>query len=191
MSPVVRGGPRRVALAVLALLLTAILAIPASPAEASSPTVTAASGSVARGETVSVPIVLSEAPSGLAGYDLTVTLSNPTVARLVGAELPDFGLTSQVFISSSEIRLRAADFTHLVEPGATNITLATLRVEGVKKGKTEIAIQITRLDDDDGYPIETQVIDGSLTVQKGSGGGKGGGDGSAKGGKGWGKGGKK
>ncbi len=191
MSPVFRGGRRCVTLAGLVLLLTTILAIPASPAEASSLTVAAASGSVAPGETVSFPIVLSEAPSGLAGYDLTVTLSNPTVARLVGAELPDFGLTSQVLISSSEIRLRAADLIHLTEAGATNITLATLDVEGLKKGKTEIQIEITRLDDDDGYSIEAQVIDGSLTVQRGSGGGKGGGDGSTKGGKGWGKGGKK
>ena len=163
MSSVVRGGRRCITLAGLVLLLTMILAIPASPAEASSPTVAAASGSVAPGQTVSVPIALSEAPSGLAGYDLTVTLSNPTVARLVGAKLPDFGLTSQVLISSSEIRLRVADLTHLVEAGATNSTLATLAVEGLKKGQTEIHIQITRLDNDDGYPIEAQVIDGEVS----------------------------
>jgi hypothetical protein len=109
----------------------------------------------------------------------------------LAAEFPDFGLTSQVLISSSEIRLKAVDFAHLVEAGATSSTLATLAVEGLKKGKTEIHIQITRLDDDDGYPIEAQVIDGGLAVQRGPGGGKSGGDGSTKGGKGWGKGGKR
>ena len=69
--------------------------------------------------------------------------------------------------------------------------MATLAVEGLKKGKTEIHIQITRLDDDEGYPIDARVVDGGLTVQRASGGGKSGGDGSPKGGKGWGKGGKK
>ena len=64
-------------------------------------------------------------------------------------------------------------------------------MEGLKKGKTEIHIQITRLDDDEGYPIDARVVDGGLTVQRASGGGKSGGDGSPKGGKGWGKGGKK
>ncbi len=55
---------------------------------------------------------------------------------------------------------------------------------GVKKGKTEIYVRITQLDDDDGSPIEAQVTDGSLTVQRGSRGGKSGGGGSAKDGKG-------
>lgn len=191
MSPVVRGGRRCVALAVLVLLLTTILATPVSPAQAFSPTLAASNASVVVGQTASVPLVLSEAPLGLAGYELTVTLSNPTVARLVGAKLPAFGLTSQVLISSSEIRLKAADITRLVEAGAANSTLATLAVEGLKKGKTEIHIQITRLDDDEGYPIDARVVDGGLTVQRASGGGKSGGDGSPKGGKGWGKGGKK
>ena len=73
------------------------------------------------------------------------------------------------------------------------MTLATIMVEGVKKGNTDIQIVVNRLDDDGGYPIGAHVASGSVSVQKASGskGNKGSGDNAGSGGKRWGKGGKK
>ena len=92
---------------------------------------------MAVGQTASIPIVLSEAPSGMAGYDFVVTLGNSAVAHFVGAEFPEFGLTSQKLVSSSEIHVRAADLIHIADAGAADVTLATIIVEGVKKGNTD------------------------------------------------------
>lgn len=189
MVSVVHIGRRRAAL--VALLVSAALALSfaLSPVRASTLILTVGSTTVATGQSSSIPIVLSEAPSGMAGYNFVVTLSNPTVAHFVGAEFLEFGLTSEELVSSSEIHLKGADLINMVEAGAADVMLATIIVQGVKRGNTDIQIAVNRLDDDGGYPIEAQVASGSISVQKGNKGGNG--DNGGGGGKGWGKGGKK
>ena len=193
MVYVIRAGRRRVALAGLIVFLALAPSLASSPVRASSPTLTVADSTLAVGQTASIPIVLSEAPSGMAGYDFVVTLGNSAVAHLVGAEFPAFGLTSQTLVSSSEIHLRVADLMHIAEAGAADVTLATVTVEGVKKGNTDIQIVVNRLDDDGGYPIGANVVSGSVRVEKagGTNGDKGNGDNAGSGGKSWGKGGKR
>lgn len=194
MVSVIRVRRRRVALVALLLSLVLASSFASSPVRASSPTLTVGSATVAVGQTTSIPIMLSEAPSGLAGYDLIFTLGNPAVAHFVGAALPEFGLTFQELVSSSEIHLKVADLLHIVETGAADVMLATMIVEGVKRGNTDIQITVNMLDDDGGYPIDVQATSGSISVQK-AGGSKGSkgekGDNGGSSGKGWGKGGKK
>ena len=106
---VIRVRRRRVALVALLVSLVIASSFASSPVRASSPTLTVGSATVEVGQTTSIPIMLSEAPSGLAGHDLIVTLSNPAAAHFVGAEFPEYGLTFQELVSSSEIHLKAAD----------------------------------------------------------------------------------
>ena len=77
---------------------------------------------------------------------------------------------------------------HILEPGAVDITLAAVVLDGLKKGKSEIHVQIVRLDDEDGFAIPAELVAGSLSVQKGA---VSPGSGKKSGSKGWGKGGKK
>ena len=111
-----------------------------------------------------------------------MTLSKAGVASIVGAELAEFGLASVEQISATEVRFRAADLAGIVEAGAVDSTLATLTVYGDKKGSTDVLINILRLDDEGGNPINPAVLTGTVSVKK-SVGGKGGGGGD-KGGKG-------
>ena len=193
MGYVIRAGRRRVTLAGLIVFLALARFLASSPVRASSPTLTVGSATVAVGQTASIPFVLGEAPSGMAVYDVVVTLGSSAVAHLVGAEFPEFGLTSQKLVSSAEIHLKVADLMQLAEAGAANVTLATITVEGVKKGNTDIQIVVNRLDDNGGSPVGAHVASGSVSVQKagGSRGNKRNADNSGSGGKGRGKGGKK
>ena len=115
MVYVIRAGRRRVALVGLIVFLALAPSLASSPVRASSPTLTVGSATVAIGQTASIPIVVSDAPSGMAGYDFMVTLGNSAVAHLVGAEFPEFGLTSQKLVSSFEIHLKVADLVHIAE----------------------------------------------------------------------------
>ena len=164
------------------------IVVASSPAEASATMLRASDVSVAVGGTVDVPIALSEATSGLSGFDLVVSLSNPGVAKLVDVSFPAFGLTSFTIVSDSEVHLKAVDLMHIVEPGAVDITLAAVVLEGLKKGKSEIHVQIVRLDDEDGFAIPAELVAGSLSMQKGA---VSPGSGKKSGNKGWGKGGRK
>lgn len=157
----------------IAILVMVITALGLSSVEAATSTLSAPSVGVTEGQTVSIPIVLSDAPTGVSGFDITVTLSNGGVARINGATLADYGLVQQESPSSSRIRLRALDLNGLIEAGASGTTLFTLDVSAVKRGGTDINIQVSRLDDDGGNAIDTQIIAGSLSVKKLRGGGKG------------------
>ena len=127
-------------------------------------------------------------PNGLAGLDFVVTLSNPGAASIVGAELAAFGLTSVEQISASEVRFRAVDIAGIVQAGAVNAALAALTVQGNKNGSTEVMLNVTRLDDEDGNPIIADVLSGTVNVKKNAGGkGGGGGDKGGKGGNGKGR----
>ena len=152
---------------------------------------TAQGGNVAVGTTVSVPVVLSDAPNGVSGFALVVTLGNGNVASITDVSIPGFGLVSYDLVSGKEVRLKVADLQGLIESGAANVTLATLSIQGLKKGGSDIQIQVVRIDDDEGYSMDVEVLSGSLNVKNVSGGGSGKGGGGGSGGKGDGKGGGK
>ena len=153
-------------------------------AEAATSTLTAQSATIAVGELTSIPIILSEAPNGVSGFDIIVSLSKASVGSIIEADFPGMGLAQYTQISSSEVRLKAVDLSGVVESGAINIVLANLTIQGVKKGTADIQISVSMLDDDSGYPITADIVNGVLTVKKASGGGKSGTDkgGTGKGG---------
>ena len=71
------------------------------------------------------------------------------------------------------------DLAQALEGSLSGVTLATVNMTTTKQG-TPIHIDLTRLSDDSGIPIDNQVLDGSLNVKKrfkasGSDGGDGGG----------------
>ena len=152
-------------------------------AEAATPTLTAQSGNIAVGELVSIPIILSEAPDGVSGFDIIVSLSNASVGTIIDADISSMGLAQVTRISSSKVQLKAVDLGGAVDGGASNIVLATLSLQGTKRGATDIQISVNILDDDSGYSIMADIVNGTLNVKKASGGG-GGKSGGGKGGSG-------
>lgn len=169
-------------LVVSVMFASIAMAMTWSSVRAATSTLTAQGGNVAIGNTIQVPIVLDNAPDGVVGFDLIVTLSKGSVANITGAYVMDMGLTTIDLISSSEVRVRAADLNNLVQSGAIGVTLATLSVQGIKRGATDVNIQIVRLDDHHGSPIIADVLSGTVNVKKSAGSGGGSGKGGGKGG---------
>ena len=77
------------------------------------------------GDLISVPIVLSQAHAGLAGYDIRLNVDDPSIARLASIDFPEFGLVHEVEAGEQRTRIAAADLFQLVEVGDTDSTLAT------------------------------------------------------------------
>ena len=115
------------------------------------------------GESVEVKITLSEAPSGLSGYNITVYLKNGSVAEIASVELPDWAsLHSNSSLPGDSVWIKAVDLEDEVRGGAVNVTLATLTLVAEGFGTTEVAATVTRMDDDRGDPIEPAVVPGSF-----------------------------
>lgn len=159
-----------------------------SKVEAAVSTLSAPSITTGIGYAVDVPITLDSAPNGISGFEMIISLDNPAVATIDGIVIPpELGLTYVDQISTSQIAIIAVDLSQVLQGNLTGLTLATLNLTTTKQGSTAIHISLTRLDDDDGLPLDIQVVDGSLTVKKkfnNTGGGGGGGKGNNGGGKG-------
>jgi len=109
------------------------------------------------GEIGSVEINITGLTNGISGYDLTVSLENNAIAEIVDVELPDFGLPDVKKISSSEVTIRAVDLKDIIPSGKAQALLATLRIQGIRLGTTNINVVINAMDDDDGNPMESHV----------------------------------
>ncbi|MBV0900901.1 cell surface protein [Haloarcula salina] len=167
--PISIRGHVRTAGPSLALVALVLLAgtVPALAAGQSDPAISVATDDIAAGETTAVPVVLTTAPNGLAGYQLELALDDPAVARFENASYPDsFGLTTDPVVSSDggAITLEAADLDGQVEPGASDVTLATVELAGVDGGETRLTVASSQVDADGGGAVEPATTATTLTV---------------------------
>ena len=135
-----------------------------SRVEAAGPIVTADSVVADAGGTVSVPIRLSDSLIGVAGFDIVITASDPDVVEITGADFPPFGLTQQVLSTSTEIRVSAVDLMGILEASVTDALLVTVNLNAIVPGSATIAIEVVRLDDEDGFPMNPTTVGGTVTV---------------------------
>ncbi|EMA01850.1 hypothetical protein SAMN05443574_104136 [Haloarcula vallismortis] len=153
----------------LALVALVFLAgtVPALSAGQSTPTISIETDPVAAGETAAVSVVLTGAPDGLAGYQIELAVGDPAVARFENASYPDrLGLTTDPVISSDggTITLEAADLDGQIQPGASDVGLATVQLAGVSGGETQVTVTSSQIDADGGGAVEPATEPTALTV---------------------------
>jgi PKD repeat protein len=110
-----------------------------------------------------IPIRLSEAPNGLSGFELILSV-NPSVALIKRVEFPGFGLNESSGAPGSKVSIKAVDINNVVKPGDTNPELAVLVIEGISTGEAALNIEVKELDDDNGNPIYAEVKPGRVVV---------------------------
>ena len=139
------------------------------PATAPAVSITVGSSRVASaGGTATVPIVLASAPNGISGYNVTVALSDPSVAEITAVAFPDWaGMKAGSAVPAGRVALQAVDMSMQVPVGATNVTLATLTVTGRAAGTTAITVTPDRalgVQDRSGDLYAVTASPGNLTV---------------------------
>jgi PKD repeat protein len=121
--------------------------------------------SVAENGTTEIVITVDYLPEGLAGYNLTLDIDDPTVAEIVAIEYPGWAnLTENSSLPGTSIYLKVLDGNSQVQAGATNVVLATLTVKGKETGNTSFILGVDRLDDDNGTAISASLGMGALEV---------------------------
>ncbi|MFB6191853.1 MAG: dockerin type I domain-containing protein [Haloarculaceae archaeon] len=154
------------AVTLVAVLLVGTLGgvVGAATVAAQGPTVSAGDASVAVGETTTIPVVLDEAPDGLAGFNVSVTVDDASTATIVDASVSDQFALADPTADSARATLVAVDLNGNVEAGATDVRLGTVTVRGETDGSTDLTVTIGSLDDDDGTAIDAGTDSGTLTV---------------------------
>lgn len=168
------NGPRTgvlLAAALLAALVAASVPMGAGAA-ADSPTLHVTDADVDVDGTGQAVVNLSRAPDGLSGFELNVSVGDGSVAAVVSASYPSsFALTETTTNDdNTTITVKAADLQNNTVPGDTDIRLATIDVRGESDGTTDLTIDVVKLDDDAGGPIQAATDPGTVTVGTGSGG---------------------
>jgi PKD repeat protein len=124
-----------------------------------------ASSSVIEGQETEIGIIADILPDGLSGYNLTVTLDDPSVAEIVGISYPSWvNITENSSLPGSSVYLTALDGNDVIQAGAEDVVLATLTVSGKDVGLANLSIEVTRMDDDAGYQIEPTLTTGEVEV---------------------------
>ena len=151
-------------IAVIAFLLVC-LSIPA----VSGTTLTAEGGMIAApGSSAEFSIIADSLPQGLAGYTLTVSLSDPSKAEITGiitpawAGSPPFGTIGSVPADSVDITL--VDLYLNADHSLTNFELITLQIRGDAVGSTQLRISNVDIQDKDGFPIPALIQNGTITI---------------------------
>lgn len=106
-------------------------------------------------------------PAGLAGYTLNATLQDGAVAKITGVSFPtEFPLGTIVPdpVDGPTVQVSAVDLSSVVNGGDFDVLLATLTVELLAAGATEVVLDVTALDDDSGFPVNSATLAGSITV---------------------------
>ncbi len=135
------------------------------PPETTTVTVDLADSEIEPGDTTTVDLGLSEAPNGLLGFTVDLTIDDSVVSIAdadISEPFPDTSSPiSYVDIDGDTVRLSAIE---PLDPGTTNIDFGHVELEGVAGGDTDIDVEVVRLEDldDDDIPAETQSE--SLTV---------------------------
>lgn len=166
------GNPWKIGLLSIILLMTlGVFSVSSSSVGAAglqrsatvvSPILTIGSADILIGNTGSIPITLNDAPTGIGGYAIEITLDAPAVAEITDVVFPGFGLTDITWVSSSHVLLLAADVSGLISPGDTDITLATMTISGLDVGSSSVTASMVSLDDDDGIAITPTVQNGTV-----------------------------
>ena len=117
------------------------------------------------GSTTEINITIDEIPDGLSGYNLNISLSNTNIAEIMSVTFPAWAtLHENSVLPADSVWIKAIDLTEQVKSGDMNILLGTLTIRGDHQGLCDIIATITKMDDDDGYPIDAFSEHGRLEV---------------------------
>jgi len=119
---------------------------------------------------ISFDIVIDKLPAGLSGYNITVTVfieCNASIipSEIVAVEFPSWAvLHANSSLPSDQVWIKAIDLNDEIKENTTNVTLAIITIRPQIVANTTINLQINRLDDDMGYPIDVIIQNATLKV---------------------------
>ena len=113
------------------------------------------------GQVGSVDIVLDKTPTGLSQYGLALFLSTDS-AKILDVSVPNWAIITEYVKTPSSLWLEAVDIRDGVKNESSDVTLATVKLEGVSKGDVLLILKVVYLIDDSGKALE--YVEGSTSI---------------------------
>lgn len=155
----------------LAILVVVVACGPLGVATATSgqsaTTLTVTDAAIDPGESVTHALSLDRVPDGLSGFEVTLALRGDDAATVEGAAYPSSlrpTTPPRIGPDNRTVTLEAADLAAEIEPGATDVSLANVTVNGTATGRATLAVVDAQIDADDGGRIDPTVDAGEIAV---------------------------
>jgi PKD repeat protein len=117
------------------------------------------------GGTVTVDVIITSLPEGYSGADFSVTVADPATARIVDARATAGSFPIGEVRSDREAYIKNVDLDRTIQPGAENVTLARITLEGVSNGTTRLDVTGLNLDSEDGPNfVPSATVGGQVRV---------------------------
>jgi PKD repeat protein len=117
------------------------------------------------GDSAQANIHLDQAPQGLSGYNITITVDNQNIGEIVGISFPSWAsITDNSSIPANSIWIKGLDLSEQIQPGSINVSLGTLTLRGDQIGSSVIDITINQMDDFNGSVFSPTIQSGTFTV---------------------------
>jgi len=117
------------------------------------------------GATGTYQVLLTSAPEGLAGFNLSVTLAEPAVGEIVSKTLPGWAsMNRSSTLPADTVWIEAVDLGKSVQAGATNILLCEVTIRGDQPGISAIQVQPIQIDADGGGIIALDPVSALLAI---------------------------
>lgn len=117
------------------------------------------------GELVNYELLLSLPENGLSAYDLTISITNKSIAEIQNINFPDWAYETYRVISKDYARITALDLKGSIGKGMSRVEIATITLKAISEGMTEIVVTAKRMDSDNGDPINPHSYNGYLVVK--------------------------
>jgi len=130
-------------------------------------TIYPSSSTVSPDSTTTINILIDAVPTGISYANITVEISNSSVAEITDIEFPTWAtLTDNSSLPASTVWFKVGDLSDQVKAGDTNVVLATLTIKGLTEGSSNITITVNSFQDDNYQNIENQIVavPGTITV---------------------------
>lgn len=120
------------------------------------------------GSTVTYQISINTLPAGLSGYQLDFQLTNPSAGQITRVSFPSWAkLNNASSLPAGRATISAVDLGKAISDGAAGTTLASVTVEAVAAGTSNVKLQNVRIDDDHGGYINPDTTTAQLVVKQG------------------------
>jgi len=111
-----------------------------------------------------INVTLTNVSNGLSGYNITMVVDKATVKSIDFPSWASLKINSSV--PSKTVWFKAVDLMEQVQGNAQNVKIVTLTMEIEKMGILKANLTSVRVDDDNGYAINVEVINGTVVIDK-------------------------
>jgi PKD repeat protein len=117
-------------------------------------------------DTTPLNLFLQETENGLSGYDLFVFFGDTAAGNITPpVKFPAWAANKSVgSLPAPNVTIKAVDMFDQVNPGATNVLLASLNLTGLEPIAMWFNVTPNELDDDFGNPISTNNIPANIKI---------------------------